>query len=382
MSSGTRSALTTVLQTIRQHSPVSRASLTRMTGLSPSVVSTSTKQLLERGLLEEHGTHQDTLGRPQVLLKINPSHAVAIGMALTWSGLHAVMTDLEGTVLASHTVPLVSDAPDQVIAQCVAEMAELRKQHKVRNKDIAGVGLALPGWIDSETGTCLKSTVHGWNGVPFRPLLEEALGYPAFVENDANALAVGEKWFGLARHFENYAVVTLVDGIGAGIYTYDQLYRGSRGATGEFGHINIAIGGPACTCGKRGCLEALASIPALLQQAASAGLPSDLHGLTTAAEAGNLEAQAVFETAGRYIGYALSTLNHILDLQAIIITAPADYLNPYLKAALETSYRDNSVLFADTRMDILYQEEDSDIWALGAASLAIQAFYERGGVIR
>lgn len=380
MSTEPRTALTTVLQAIRETNPVSRATLTRLTGLSASVVSTSTKLLLERGLLQEHGTHQDSLGRPQVLLRINPGYALAVGMALSWSGLHAVLTDLEGNVLARDTVQLTSNQPEQIISSCASLLGSLRNQRRFRNKEVVGVGLALPGWIDNATGTCLKSTVHGWQGVQFGARLEDALDLPVFMENDANALAVGEKWFGLARGFDNYAVVTLVGGIGAGIYTGNQLYRGSRGATGEIGHVSIVPGGALCTCGKRGCLEALASIPALLQQSHRLGLGETLDELVHAAETGQREAQILFSEAGRYVGHALSMLTHLLDLQAVIVTAPVAYLNHYLRSALEHSYAENSVLFADTGLQLLYQEEDSDIWAMGAASLAIQSFFEHGGV--
>ena len=225
--------------------------------------------------------------------------------------------------------------PDAVLERIVASVEAALASAGVGRDEVAALGVCSPGPCDIDAGTISDTpNLPGWWDVPICRYLEEKLGIPAVLENDATAAALGEHMFGAGRRCHHMVYITVSTGIGGGIVIDGKLYRGASGIAGEIGHITIDPDGPLCGCGNHGCLEAFASGTALAAQGqalvARGGSPllarlAQEEGVVTAetvchaAEQGDPEARRIVERAGYYLGIGLAAYVNILNPEAIVI---------------------------------------------------------------
>ncbi len=376
-----------VFREIREQGPINRSEIARRTELSPSAVSMAVKRLLDVGIVAEVGDAEappsdgrgERLGRPPILLRMRPSFAAIAGAKLDRGELNAVLTDLKGHVLARRSRRLDTAEPQRVVAALRTLVGTLARTARVEPDRVAGLGLGISGLVDSGAGVCLRSVVLDWTDVPIGPMLRQATSLPVAVENDANTLAIAERMYGAAHDVEDFAVVSLGTGIGAGMFLGGELYRGRYGAAGEIGHCSVRSGGPRCACGKRGCLEAVAGVRATLARAADAGLqidrPADLGRLATA---GDEAASRLLADIGDAIGLALSHLVNLFDPELLILTGSGAAIGGPLKGAIEASLAHHVFPTLPRLPELIVKREQRDMWARGAASLAAHAFFEEG----
>lgn len=375
-------ATAAVLSTIHDRQPTSRAEVARVAHLSPSVVSTITRDLLRRGIVEEIGTERGAMGRPSILLGVRHDYAHFLGISLDGTTVTAILTDLGGRIVAQDARPSPDRDPAAVLAVADALAGELTAAAKRSGHDapVGGAGIALSGLVDTVTGTCIQSTVMGWKDVPIGPMLARRLGLSVVASNDADAVAVGERLFGAAHGHESFAVLSVGEGIGAGIIVGGHLYQGAHGAAGELGHCTVELNGPPCRCGKRGCLEAVASVPVVLDRARRRGLEvADLSELEAAAADANDAAREELERAGHAIGLALSHLVNLFSPALMILTGSGTRLGPVLQRAVLESHAEHVMPMLPSPPRLLFRHEDGAVWARGAAGFATEAFLERGG---
>jgi predicted NBD/HSP70 family sugar kinase len=248
-----------VLNYIRDREPISRAEIARSTELQRSTVSTIVEELKEEGLIEEIGAGASTGGRRPTLLRLRAAGATAIGVDVTPSATTIATSDLVGRVIARERFEN-SPRPDELAAHVIERLREIAARH--RQGTIAGVGVSLPGLVDTGTGRAIYIPFFRWRDWPIAEEIERATGLKARVDNDANAAALAELWFGRPEvsGSRDFIIALVAEGIGTGIVFDGQIYRGERGAAGEFGHMIVAQNGPvACSCGNRDCWEAFAS---------------------------------------------------------------------------------------------------------------------------
>ncbi|MEA2512686.1 MAG: hypothetical protein QOJ59_2173, partial [Thermomicrobiales bacterium] len=211
---------------------------------------------------------------------------------------------------------------------------------------------------------------------PIGRLLEERLALPVVLDNDVNTLTLAEQWFGAGAGVADFLVVTLGRGVGMGMVLDGRLYRGGNGGAGEFGHATMATDGPLCDCGKRGCLEALVSSPALLRRLQST-LGSDVtfDEAVALARAGDPTARAVFAEAGRILGLALSHLINIFNPPLLIVGGEGAVAADLFLDPLRETLRANSFdgFFGDLRLVV--EGWGDDAWARGAAGLMIEEMF-------
>ncbi|HLB28774.1 MAG TPA: ROK family protein [Dehalococcoidia bacterium] len=248
----------------------------------------------------------------------------------------AAITDGRGRVLASgHRPTGAQESPDAVIGRMAEAILEALGALGQGPQGLSGVGLAIAGPCDLERGLVTSSpNLPGWRDVPAARLLQERLGVPAHLENDATAATWGEYHFGVGRGSRHMLYLAIGTGIGGGIVVDGRLYRGAAGAAGELGHVSIQEDGPLCHCGSRGCLEALASGWALAQGGKElvarsraptmARLAQEAGGVTAevvhqAALSGEAEALRIIEEAGRHLGVALANFVNIFNPEVIAI---------------------------------------------------------------
>jgi glucokinase len=240
--------------------------------------------------------------------------AYSIGVDLGGTNLRAAAVDKDGSMLTkvSGRTP-VAEGPDAVVADIVSSIDGLRE--KLGRDQLAGIGVAVPGNILMKEGV-----IAGWgnmpsfNGYPIRPEIEKRLGARVFLENDANAAALGEKWIGAGRDVDDLVLLTLGTGIGGGIIIGGKILHGHLGMAGELGHITIAPNGNPCGCGNRGCVEQHASATAVAAMARMLKL-GDLtsEDVFNLAEQENARAREIFRVMGESLGIALAALVNVFN---------------------------------------------------------------------
>lgn len=360
---------------IHDAGPISRTEIARLSGLSPAAITGITAALIEDGIVMEESTGVSTGGRRPTLLAINRAAAVAIGVKLTTEHVVVALTDLGANPVEQRSVPLGEDlAPEAVTDVLGAVIDEVRRAH--RDRRIIGLGIGMAGVIDRDAGTCRFSPFLPWRDVPIRDMVAGRTGLPVIVENDVNALTIAERWFGVGAATPDFLVVTLGRGVGMGIMLRGRLYRGARDGAGEFGHVTIVEGGARCNCGKRGCLEAYISEPALQQAVIDVtGQEIPLDDAADRARAGDGQLATVFRDAGRLLGLALANTISVLNPGLVILSGEGsrviDLMLPSLRETCARECFDG--FFEDVRLVV--EPWGDDVWARGAAALVLDTYF-------
>jgi predicted NBD/HSP70 family sugar kinase len=246
-----------ILNLVRKHQPVSRADLSRHSGLQRSTVSAIAQELISDHWVTEGALGYLPRGRKPTFLHLNPERAGIIGVDVQPVTTSLAVASIEGRFLAQESMSTGND-PADFIARLTHRILDLMRAHPGRSYE--GIGVSLPGRVDMATERLIFAPNLGMTALDLKTPLERATGLPVELENSANACALSELWSG--RHGEevhNMAAVTVSVGIGVGMIMNGQLVRGTTGLAGEFGHVSLVADGPLCRCGNRGCWEVLAS---------------------------------------------------------------------------------------------------------------------------
>ena len=327
-----------VLNYIRDREPISRAEIARSTELQRSTVSTIVEELKDEGLIEEIGAGASTGGRRPTLLRLRAAGATAIGIDITPSATTIATSDLVGRVIARERFEN-SPRPEELAAHVVERLREIAgREHQ---GTIAGVGVSLPGLVDTGRGRAIYIPFFRWRDWPVAEEIGRATGLKAFVDNDANAAALAELWFGRPEvsGARDFILALVAEGIGTGIVFDGQIYRGERGAAGEFGHMIVGQGAPvACSCGNRDCWEAFASERAAVARYANnsgRSAPVPFSEVVERALGGEQAAiDALTETA-HYLGIGISNLIVGLSPETVVVGGQITRAWPIIAPSLE-----------------------------------------------
>lgn len=376
-----------LLNLLRTHAPQSRADLAAATGLNKATVSNLIAHLIEAGFVREIGQASSGGGRPAVLLELNPDAGWIIGAELGIWHFNIVLTDFRAGILWHRYVCLdPSVTPDAVMAQIIALVREAVDLADQSGKKIFGLGLGVPGLLDVASGTLLFGQNMGWRNVPIRRALEEAFSFPIFVDNDAKASAIGERYFGVAQHLSNFVYVCANVGLGVGIWQGNQLYRGESGFAGEFGHTTFVPDGPLCSCGNRGCWEMYASQKALigrLKAVVAAGsktlLPTRDGCLTDvsmplivdAARAGDEVVLKALDETGVYLGLVIASLINIFNPKMVVLGGVMSLAEDYLFPAIRRTLAERAIPWSYEAAQIVVAAYRFDSGAMGAVALVL-----------
>lgn len=253
-----------VLETVRLHGPLSRVEISGHTALSTQTVSNIVDKFMGCGVLQTLGRRSGRRGQPAIEIDLNPQGGFAVGLQLDRDHMTGVLLDLEGTVLQRIHKEWLFPSPEEGLPYLIETVRSFIADQGLHLEQIWGVGLALPGPLDLQAGSAIAPpNFPGWDGVPIRDLLSEAVHLPVYLENDATAAAVGERWFGNGRNLNNYFYVHFGIGLGGGMILDGRPYRGASDTAAMFGHIPVDPAGARCACGGIGCLENYASLASL-----------------------------------------------------------------------------------------------------------------------
>lgn len=311
-----------VLNYVRVRSPISRADIARETSLQRSTVSAIVDELQTDGFIEEIGMGDSTGGRKPTMLKLKTGDPVAIGVDVSPRITTVAIADLAGNILSKEHFPTSSDI-GYMNEQILSKVSQVVARYPEADLE---VGISIPGIADPGNGGILYIPYFQWANWDIGRRIEAATGLNVTIDNDANAVALAELWFGDAkiRSTRNFISVLIAEGIGTGIIIDGQIYRGESGAAGEFGHMFAGGDSPVvCSCGRSDCWEAHASEKAIVQRYVSSGgvngTSADIDHLIALASNGEKRAIAVLKETARYLGIGLSNLIVGFSPQVIVI---------------------------------------------------------------
>jgi predicted NBD/HSP70 family sugar kinase len=379
--------LAVVLRHLRMNAPCSRADIAATTGLNKATVSSLVTDLIERRLVREVGMTENRIGRPAMMLVLDGSPYAAIGLEVNADYLTAVALDLAGERLLSwrRSFAVASGNPGQAIASVAALAKRAVAKMDREQRRVLGLTVAVPGLVDPDGVVQLAPNL-GWHEVDLRKSLLSALNepaYPLLVENDANLAVLAEQRFGGKAGTGNLVYLAGGAGIGAGIVSDGRLLRGSRGFAGQFGHLPIDPAGPYCACGRRGCLEALAGLGALIRRALpeaaieTAASPSEfgphVDEIQRRARAGDAPVLDALAITGGHLGHGISMLANLINPEFVTLGGYFTVLAPWLIPDAERELRARSVAADSGGTRIIASALDSSAAAAGGAAQVLDA---------
>jgi N-acetylglucosamine repressor len=303
-----------VLRTIFANESISRAEVARVTNLTRTTVSDVVNGLLAEGLVEEVGRGESLGGKSPILLSIVADSRYLIGLNLAQDKFIGAIVNLRGEIKEMVEAPVHDDNGENALKLVYQIIDQLMKK---KIKPIVGIGVGTPGLVNTREGVVVNAVNLEWQDLPLSQLLEKKYKLPVLVLNDSQAAAIGEYVYGSDHEpDENLVVVNVIHGIGAGILINGRLLQGDGGGAGEIGHVVVQENGELCRCGKRGCLETVASARAVVKQMKM----NSLADAVLSFDAGNATTTAVIENAGRYLGVSLANLIATLNIQKIVLT--------------------------------------------------------------
>ncbi|MEV1317175.1 ROK family transcriptional regulator [Micromonospora arborensis] len=368
-----------LLRWVATGAAVSRADLSRLSGLSPSTVSQRVEALINQGLLEETGAGRSRGGRRPRQLAVPTGGAVVGAIDLGAHHARVGTLDLSGRVVQARTLPVrIEDGPEAVLGALLAEVTTLVGDDPVASADgsaadaLRGIGIGIPGPVQHATGRIVSpSRMPGWNGFDVAAFCAGRVDVPVIVDNDANLMALGAH---RTAHSElDHAVyIKAGTGIGSGVISSGRLHRGAQGSAGDISHCRVmADPAPPCTCGNAGCLEAVASGAALVTALRGQGVPvSDLTGVIRLIDDGDRQATALARQAGRAVGEILAVVVNFFNPQVVAIGGRLADCEPLLASMRATLYERCLPLATQTLL-IERVAAGQDVGITGAAHLVI-----------
>ncbi|MBV7697722.1 ROK family protein [Streptomyces sp. TRM70350] len=375
-----------LLELVRSGRATTRGALQQVTGLSRATVGQRLDRLFRAGWLREGagGPVDSPLGgRPAITLEFDDEHAVVLAADLDTRHARVAVLSLTGEILAEHGGTLViEDGPEQVLGELGRWFAELLQKSGHGAEEVCGIGLAVPGPVDTDTGRVVQPPIMpGWDGYDIRGRLARsftdhtgAAPVPVLVDNDANLMAYGEQRTG-HPDCSAFVLVKVSTGIGAGVVVDGSVYRGIDGGAGDIGHIRVPEGADAlCRCGSYGCLAAVASGGAVARRLAEAGVPaasgSDVRELLAA---GHPEAVGLAREAGRRVGDVLATVVTLLNPGVLMIAGDLAG-TPFLTGVRELLYQ-RALPRSTARLDVVTSRLGDRAGLVGAGALVVEHLY-------
>jgi predicted NBD/HSP70 family sugar kinase len=366
-----------VIGVLRTLGRTSQADIARATGLSRTTVSSLVAELKDSSLVFEVDAREPNLrgGRPGVQLVLQDSSTAVLGIDFGHSHVLVAVADLAHNVLAERRCDLdVDHNADEALDASARMAAEVLAEAGVQRANVIGAGIGIPGPVDRARGTVGSATIlPGWLGLRIGDELERRLGFPVEIENDANLGALAELTWGSGRGCLNFAYIKAATGVGAGLVVDGRLLRGASGTAGEIGHTTLDESGALCYCGNRGCLETVASGPAIIRLVSGEhGEGLTLGDVIELAAQGDLRCRRAISDAGREIGVAVAGLCNLINPERIVVGGLLSRAGDLLMQPIRESIRRYTVLAAAECVDVVPATFIERAELLGSLALTIR----------
>ena len=311
---------------------------------------------------------------------------IAIGVDIGGTSIKGAAITSEGKVLDVFSMPVVKgEKQEETINKLITIIKDYLKEHNYNKDNVLGIGLGVPGTLNTEKGTVDYSNNLGWLDLPISKMIREATGLPVKITNDANAAALAEAKFGAGKKYKNIVMLTLGTGVGGGVIIDGKLFEGYQGKGGELGHTVVVVDGRECTCGRKGCLEAYVSATGLIKDTKiMMEEHKDSKMWEISEKLGKVDARVAFEAARagdpygiklveNYIHYLGEGINNYLNIfrpEAIVLSGGVANEREYLNSRLFNYCRERYFGYKNTpASDIVTSELGYDSGKIGAAAL-------------
>ena len=368
-----------VLRKLKFIDSLSRAELARQLGLSKITISEIVADLIKQGLVEEtgEGSSTSTGGRKPILLRLNSSWHRVVGLDVGLTNTVVALGGLKGERVVQLRVPTTQKRdPESVLAQIEELIESTLTRGNISKDKVVGIGISIRGLIDAQEGKIAFSPAFDWKDVPFRDLVEQRLGLPTTIDNCTRAMAFGEKWHEKSNEIRSIFYVNVGYGIGSAIVMNGTIYNNNS----EFGHIRITNRDVLCDCGKKGCLEAVASgyaIGRFADAAFGAKSPGTCYSAKDVAEmalSGNLKAQEIFRDASRYLGRAISIATNLFNPDKVVIAGGIASARQLIEEPMMEEYRATAMEVIKNSTLVTFSSFGMDAGVIGAISLALNKY--------
>lgn len=377
-----------ILEVFRTHITLSRARLASETGLNPSTVSSIISELIDENLIRETDLIQSSTGRPGRLLELNPEGGCALGVEINVDYIELVVADFAANILWRQRQDSTPEAGQHMIMSQVVDLAKQASAFvQERKSRLLGVGVGVPGLVDVTNGLLRLAPNLQWTNVPIRDVLAGYFNCPIYVENEANAAALGEYYFGAVRNVKNFIYLSSGIGLGSGIVMGGKLFRGMFGYAGEAGHMTLDVNGELCGCGKRGCWETFVGPRAVEQRVRKSlanGAVSILHDMAKgdlekivfedvvqAAQAGDQIAIDALGEVAFYLGIGIANLVNLFNVEVIVLGGALNNASSLLLKDVERISLANTLAPGREHLRIIPSAHGSDACIMGAIALVL-----------
>ena len=383
-----------IMRALRRQGRISRSEISNITGWSKAKASQEIRSLVDKGYLVDVGEGTSQGGRKPRLLRLNDHLGYIAGIDIGATSLDVALADVTGAILHRASEPTdVHFSPETVLGRCSELLLELVRAEGAVSDQILGIGVGVPGPVDFARGVLVAPPLMPeWENFPIRDFFKKVF-VSAFVavDNDVNIMALGEQRAGDGGGIDHFIFVKIGTGIGAGIVSNGRIHRGSDGCAGDIGHICVETEGPLCSCGNKGCLEAMAAGPAVATRAleaarngtspilsqmreANGGVlrPEDVN---AACREGDQAALDIIRDSGQMIGDVLASLVNFFNPSHIFVGGGITNFGNHLLVAIRRAVLHRSLPLATTHLSIKFSRMGSNAGVMGAISLALDYLF-------
>ncbi len=375
-----------VYQLIDQFGPVSRIDLSKLSELAPASITKITRELMDAHLIHETVVQEATSrGRPAVGLQVNNEGwqflAVRLGRGYLSIGLH----ELGGKLILQSKIDVAVKEKNSIFDVILQQIELFFQENSNHLERVTAIALTLPGLVNSNTGEVLQMPHYEVSRFAIGPAIHQTTGLPVFIANDTRAWALAERLFGNSQQNKNSVLISIHNGVGAGIILDGRVLQGRHGNIGELGHIQVVPNGEVCNCGNRGCLETVASSAAICKQVTqklAAGEFSSLQGqkitieaICDAAKQGDILAQSVIKKLGGYLGKAIAVVINLFNPEKVLIGGVINQAKEQLYPQILVSIEQQSLPIYHQDLELVESRFYKQATMPGAA-LIKQALYD------
>ena len=366
-----------VLGLIRSGQARSRAEIARVTGLSPTTVAQRIDVLIDAGYVREAGMGVSQGGRRPRALEVDATTGVVCAIDLGSQHATFGLLDLSGRLIATRRERIdIADGVEPILAWMVGVAEALVAEHAEPGQRLRGYGIGVPGPVDSRTGTLVSpSRMPGWNGVDVAAAVSELTGLPTVVDNDANLMALGEH--GLDRSIDDLVFVKVGSSIGCGVIASGSLHHGHHGMAGDISHVTVPDAPPVlCSCGRTGCLDAVAGGRAIVRALRDAGVQVEsVDDVLALARDAHPLATRMLREAGTRVGRVLATIMNFFNPQRLVLGGILGEAEAFVAGVRSAIYLECLPMITD-ELEIVVSQAKEHAGILGAGGLVLDRIFD------
>ena len=371
-----------ILKSIYDAGQVSRADLARMTGLTRATVSSIVTALMEKGLVVETGFGPSVSGKPPIMLSMAEDSHQLICIDLGNEHFTGAIVNMRGHIEQQIQIPVNGRSAESALKL----VYELTDQLLTRvTSPVLGIAFGSPGLVDTDAGVVKQAVNLDWHELPLQHLIHERVDLPVYIANDSYLAALAE--YSATNDNRNLVLINMVQGIGSGIVLNGRIFYGEGFGAGEIGHVSVVDDGELCRCGNHGCLETVASVRAMLQQANTVAnnrpdsllaqiRPSGTDTITweifqQAYQQGDPDARAIVIQAGEFLGLAVANLVGILNVERIVIAGDISQMEDLFITAVQDRMRQSVLPKLAAGATVQYSVAETNLVIIGASALIL-----------